>query len=528
MKSWDFFDTLFNRKCSVTQLYSLIESKSSIPGIKDRRLQADRLLYSKDEDPNLFDIYVHMGFDSRECERLILLEESLETSLLVPNNILLGEVTSNDIILSDTHHSSRFLRLLLTKHKPELKDIRILVSNETGNRKSDGSMFDAKYTPMLSPHKGDNFHSDVKMCLRSGRIPFYNRDPNSIRQYKSFVNSSYYKVGRAYLQSDTTESALQAFIIAPLFFEWAESIIKKALNDKVEKIVFLSRDMYFIKFIVDEILNFRRLEIQTQYLYVSRKSLLCTTDIDEGEWGDEIITACSSIEGYKGRRGLINKSMQNKYLTNYLNQVLSNGLNLIVDVGWKLTSQHRLQKLVVPSKRLKGYYFGIKDVIDSDIEASAFCFDERHLNVSSCSRRACDELVNPLESLLAAPHKSVLLYDVDGPIIIPESIEKRDSVSSNLRTLIRYCKTYLYISQGSQISDGALESFLQFIDRPNRSMLMELCESLNTEFDSSKPLVSKISARDIFRLDINASLWPKGSVIISFPKLYSIYKILTS
>lgn len=524
MRSWDFFDTLFNRKCNISTLYSLIESKSGKKGLKVKRLEVERLLYSKKIDPDLKSIYHELGFGVLETKRLINIEELLEADLLVPNKYILPKVSPEDVILSDTHHSSEFLRSLLINYKPELGKIKIIVSNEAGNRKSDGSMFRAGYTNIFTPHCGDNFHSDVKMCLQSGRFPLYNRDIKRIRKYKSLTNEFYYTVGRSFILGYNNKNALKAFIIAPLLFEWSNSIVEKALEKEVSTLHFLSRDMYYVKHIVDKIIEFRQLTLNTEYLYVSRDSLLCLSDINEESWNKKVLKKCGEYIKFCGKPEIAEKSIQKEYLTSYLDRVLSEGTNMIVDVGWRLTTQNMLNKVTFQNKKIIGFYFGIKDIRNAELEAYSFCFDERNENPLICSRQICDELANPLESLLSAPNKSALLYDIGGPIVITENVTKTDSVIEELMTYLNYCGTYLELGRHCVKSNDALKSFLSFIHSPKYEMLLELDQSLNKEFDELKPLLSKISFRNLAQMKFNTSLWPKGSIIISFPILHNIYR----
>ena len=73
------------------------------------------------------------------------------------------------------------------------------------------------------------------------------------------------------IRMDKTEAfSFGASIAAPMIYQYVEWILKSAVKDGIEVLLFVMRDGYILKFVADEIIRQRGLNIQTKYIFGSR------------------------------------------------------------------------------------------------------------------------------------------------------------------------------------------------------------------------------------------------------------------
>lgn len=296
--SFDIFDTLIKRYVQKPEdIFYLVEniydkekkvkSNFAIKRIKAEEKARKRYNYT---EVNLDEIYLELldVFNSSEIELLKKLEIEAELDLCFANKEMYevyqyarenGKII---YIISDMYLSKNIINKMLIKNGYKGYK-KIFLSNENHITKSEGALFkfflekegiEAKNVL----HIGDNKHADIKMGKKMGlnvihykesrkNIPYLdvkikkNRIAYCMNRFIQYnINkkeNDYYKIGYS--------------IFGPLLYGYSKWLIDSIKSSNIKKILFLSRDGYVLKKCFE---LFNVTDINTEYVYVSRKSII--------------------------------------------------------------------------------------------------------------------------------------------------------------------------------------------------------------------------------------------------------------
>ncbi|MGN1154360.1 MAG: hypothetical protein ACI4S3_10055 [Candidatus Gastranaerophilaceae bacterium] len=257
-------------------------------------------------EPTLEKIYERIGNHNSLTEeqqlRLLNLELKVEKNNIIPiveNIEILKKYLSNNqrvILISDMYLSSFQIRDIISSVNDIFKDIPIEVSSELGATKQTGdiySIISKKYNIDYKnwTHYGDNLIGDISNCKKYGiktniciKTQFQPYE-ESILKNQDDINSQVY-IGCAKNSLDRNYSTeaykLGCSFAAPILYSYIKFVLNSAIRQSIKTLYFIARDGYVLKFIADEIIKSKKLNIKTSYIYGSRKAFR-TPNINEYE-----------------------------------------------------------------------------------------------------------------------------------------------------------------------------------------------------------------------------------------------------
>lgn len=310
--SFDIFDTLITRataepKGIFTIMQVILMGDGRYFGIpshlkkhfRDFRVDAELETHvmasaSGKEDVTLDMIYEQMAYMnhiSQESKRQLMeLELAVEFESCVPiyDNIekLKKLRQENEIyLISDMYLTAEHVRRMLTAIDSVFADIPILISGEWEKTKSSGELYRCfleKYKIRCKQwvHIGDNLTSDYVMAERIGarRCELYQG-----YAFSEFERGLLERYGKEYAvqfvlgtvknvigKADSTAGKIGISTGGPVLFGYVLWVLQEAEKKGIQTLFFVARDGYLLKKIADIIIDCRKLDIQTRYLYGSR------------------------------------------------------------------------------------------------------------------------------------------------------------------------------------------------------------------------------------------------------------------
>lgn len=207
------------------------------------------------------------------------------------------------VLISDMYHDFDFIREMLRKADPVLSEIPLFLSSVSGHQKSSKQLFVEVYRSFGTEyafdrwiHTGDNPRSDGSMPKTLNILPNLVKPPVFNDYEKGLVEKlqSYdaYLIAASLARFREKNKDLKAyFAYAYVSFLWVP-YLHWALNSAVKRgdeiVYFVSRDGHQFKFIADAIKSSSSLDIETRYIYASRRTWRIPSffdHIDVGFWG---------------------------------------------------------------------------------------------------------------------------------------------------------------------------------------------------------------------------------------------------
>lgn len=308
--SFDVFDTLITRK-TLTPKGVFLYMQEELKKIEDYKSISDdfiSLRVDAEQEARIFNDGDEIGINDiykcfiKRChlpegkiDELISLEVKAEQDNIIPiedNIALLKDILAEDnrvVLISDMYLSSDTIRKLLCAVDSVFSDIIIYVSCDCDSRKIDGSLYryvhqkeNVEYKDWT--HIGDNVVADrnvpellgINAKLINEYVP--SQFENAIAKY---FNNYYDLDSQLFLglikkvcsKSEDEIFRLGAICGGAVLYPYAYWIIQEAQIMGREKLLFMSRDGYILKQIVDLIIEKNGASINTEYVYVSRNLL---------------------------------------------------------------------------------------------------------------------------------------------------------------------------------------------------------------------------------------------------------------
>ena len=330
MYSFDVFDTLITRTtaepCGIFLLMKDQLSRETeqhgldeyiIDNFFELRMHSEELArksnsFQKREEVTLYEIYKAMALcgcmDNGQIEYLCHLEEETEiaNAVGITKNIqrvktLLAQ-GERVILVSDMYLSEKIIRRMLMQADYIFYNMKLYVSSEYCKRKTTGNLYrkvqeieNVRYEDWT--HIGDNIHQDmeipyglgirVEQSLRIELSDFEKKMLDTCRENEKMqlVIGTALQIerigterhGDAGQQEEKAITNRKAYHIgcryaAPVLYSYAEWIVDQSIKKKFNRLYFIARDGYLLKKIVDIILEIQGVDIQTKYIYGSRKA----------------------------------------------------------------------------------------------------------------------------------------------------------------------------------------------------------------------------------------------------------------
>ena len=245
----------------------------------------------------LHDIYVAMAvcgcINEEQIEYLCQLEKDLEIASVVcitENIQRLKELLAQGervILISDMYLPKETIRQMLLQVDDIFETMDIYVSSEYGRRKTTGNLYRVvQKIEQVSyenwTHIGDNIHQDIEVPYWLG-IHVELRPKTEFSAFEKKLLENYgddrqlqLMIGAA-VKAEKENESIDAYRVGhryagPVLYSYAEWIVKQAKKKDIRRLYFIARDGYLLKQIVDTILDLKKIDIRTSYIYGSRKA----------------------------------------------------------------------------------------------------------------------------------------------------------------------------------------------------------------------------------------------------------------
>lgn len=264
--SFDVFDTLFVRPLADPEdIFDLLGNKFNISSFRQLRREAQirafkRMHESGRKEITLDDIYACFGPSSVSASTLRDAEYQLELALTLPNPDMVelfrqAILEKPVVITSDMYLPRAFFDDLFHKH--QLKPSATFISSERNATKRDsGELFEQisqelGCDPSRILHIGDNPISDVERARQKGLQAYHYVD--RLRQENISYPSPSASIASSLIRVETDRPTPASFgelgfrfggPAAVGFLDWIE---KKSVADKIDIVLFLSRDGYILE-----------------------------------------------------------------------------------------------------------------------------------------------------------------------------------------------------------------------------------------------------------------------------------------
>lgn len=235
--------------------------------------------------------YVDLSADdiTELCNLEIVIERKCMVSVESEIKLLKEQyLTENKLcLISDMYLSEQVIRGMLIDVDPVFKNLPMYVSCNYEKTKKVGSLYSYLQNRMGMSyeewhHRGDNYHADYQipnlLGISSELVGDWKeylwikelkkeQDINSlemqfvlgiVRHISENNDSDLVKMGKSF-----------AGIIVADYAEW---IVNRSLDDKIEELYFIARDGYVLKRLVDKLLKESKIGITTKYIYGSRRA----------------------------------------------------------------------------------------------------------------------------------------------------------------------------------------------------------------------------------------------------------------
>lgn len=610
--SFDIFDTLINRSLlNPKDIFNVVgENIEELLGIhienfRDKRVTAEanarRLAQSNNVDEvNLDTIYMELskitGLDSDLINKIKNIEIDSEIKYtgrresgisLYERSISLGKSV---YLISDMYLSKAHISKLLNKNGITFDDKNLFVSSEIGFQKRNGKLFDyflekEKLLAKDGLHIGDNHCGDGSSPLQKGIESIV--IPKSIDCAKKSKNySELLELASVDLQSNIVVSNIinrvfdyytdepcgfynkdvSSFgyaVLGPMLLGFSIWLGNQAQKDGIDTINFLSRDGKIFKKAFDLYVESANLEVHTNYLYASRRSINVPCANNDDDINRLVLAPFSPCKlGFflKYRLGLPDCKIKSYSVCFDMNRVVSRNCDYlndvinkikddirsncrkerealerylseqpihsescaIMDIGYRGSMQRSLQSFL--GRNLKGYYLITTDE-SYDIDARAYLAE----NESRKNGHRFWQGVPIAEWLTLDSDTSVERFSLGENGVNVEFYEKTSSdiqrgefTEEVHRGALDFISDYFkysenYIPLSSQIID---ETYLRFLSRPTlRESLIFEGKKLEDKFGGSGsryliPNLNNIATGKKIRMNYLASSWKPGALKI--------------
>ncbi|MFA7554983.1 MAG: hypothetical protein WCY88_12085 [Spongiibacteraceae bacterium] len=272
--SFDFFDTLFVRPLyDPEDVFDLLGAKLGIDNFKAMRKEAQVAAFQRMHQLGDREITIELIYACFPCSTvglsqadLVAAEYALELELVQPNPRLLLvfldaiEAGKEVVITSDMYLPRSFFEQALKRHA--LPDVKVFISScDNATKRDCGDLFDLVITHFGVEaanvlHIGDNQVSDIEKAKSKGVQTFLYTPPDksNLNGHKSLSASIALGLRTVSQQSYSASSEDLGFVYGgPAALGFLYWIRNKAAEDKLDRVLFLSRDGYVLKLLADEL-----------------------------------------------------------------------------------------------------------------------------------------------------------------------------------------------------------------------------------------------------------------------------------
>ncbi|EES50582.1 CDP-glycerol glycerophosphotransferase family protein [Clostridium botulinum] len=316
--SFDIFDTLIERKTlSPIGIFYYVQEKIQECNLKfssyfkrnfvNIRRESERnvreyykkTLDIREEDKleiSFDEIYEHMAeiyqLSKEQVDFMKKCELNIEYENCTPKYDMISYVKElldkkqKVVLISDMYLPKEFIQKLLIKADSILGEIPLYLSSHYGVQKTTKKLYlkvyeDSNYNYKEWIHYGDNRLADGNMASKlniktnihsiSEFNGYENSLVNKIQTYDSYLVSAL----MARFRTENNNDAIECYSYSYVTLYWipyVSWVIKDALKKGIKSLYFISRDGYHLKRVADTIIDIKKLDLKTKYIYGSRKA----------------------------------------------------------------------------------------------------------------------------------------------------------------------------------------------------------------------------------------------------------------
>ena len=314
--SFDIFDTLITRTTAIPKgIFALLQERlvsdmdySDIPEYVRRNFFAIRrnaeamARFEKAccgiEDVTLAQIYEALalagGLDAGQQARLLELELQIEKENIIgiPENIArlkeLRDSGKRVVLISFMYLDEKQIRMILSDIDPVFYDIPIYMSCDYLAAKSSGRLFEkvheaegVAYSEWT--HFGDNQDGDVAAPAKLG-IHAVQYKYEQLKPYEQELIDTYpedvsfqLEIGTARNTrlmdgSDSAAETIGISFSAPLLGDYCRWLLDESSRKGIRRLYYIARDGYILKAVSDRLIEAGKYDIETHYIYGSRRA----------------------------------------------------------------------------------------------------------------------------------------------------------------------------------------------------------------------------------------------------------------
>ncbi len=307
MYSFDVFDTLITRRTADPKgIFMLMQEKIKRSGkyplfladnFYELRVGSERLAryharQEKKQEITLDQIYKALSttacITADQIEELEKMEIETEYNnvLGVPKNIdflkqLVGE-GEQVVLISDMYLGEKVIRRMLERTDSIFQEIPLYVSSDFGVTKGSGELYhivrDIEKADYLKwTHYGDNDYADIEMAEQLG-IKAVQVTIEKVKEYEQPDWDLYHQlsVGASrYIRDCGIESVageIGSSLAGPILYPYVKWVLEQCQLRGINRLYFVARDGWILQQIADRIIQMEQFQIQTHYIYGSRKA----------------------------------------------------------------------------------------------------------------------------------------------------------------------------------------------------------------------------------------------------------------
>lgn len=511
--SFDFFDTLFVRKvCNPRDVFYLLEEEiksdwnisSSFSEERNKAIEKSDKNYSLDE---LYKkIQENTGLPYETVQKIKEKEICLEKRILSPREAVLELFRKclNDgkevYLISDMYLPKRFYLDIFEKYNIKMPEEKILLSNGLRKSKSESSLWkyysDKIVKGKEALHIGDNEKADVNIPKQYGIETYLVPSVwdmltvSPLGKISSHINSTYDSVIAALVINKLFQNPyvlsgkegqieinicedMGYAVFGPVILTFLLWLLRKTEGSKIHKLIFMSRDGYFLKEDFEHLCKLMNRKQDPCYIGISRQlammasikgedSLLeyasmpysgTVAELFEDRFGIKIKEETSDkelpdyIEQYKEEIMRKIDKVRKNYLR-YLQNVKLDNNSAVVDLGYYGNNQRYLNKLL--DMNMPGYYFNVncsEKNVNTKYQNMQGCFQTQKDLIGEKSQVLKNMIF--IESFLTAPYGMVKEVDSEGNFICAEKkmnqtcFEKKIELNNGVKQYIAdYVKNF--------------------------------------------------------------------------------------
>lgn len=280
--SFDIFDTLMARRCvEPHNIFREVEERVRLYGFAEHRVRAEKMVesgpYTLDDIYDIFRTHFGMAAEVVDYLKQTEIEVELDNAIGIREN--LDAVENGDVLITDMYLPRTVILKLLDKIGLR-KQVGLIISS---NGKHSGQIWAGVHASLsLEQHVGDNMHSDVRSPMASGLFAEH-LTTSHLSPHEQFLRKEGFEqlarvvrevrmtqLNTSLGREKVSQRLLQINNNIPILLLTAVVLKMLARKTGIAKILFSSRDCFYLSRLFNLLSEKSGWEIPSEYFYTSR------------------------------------------------------------------------------------------------------------------------------------------------------------------------------------------------------------------------------------------------------------------